>query len=98
MQITSLRTVAFLAAFAIANSFTLAAQDLVAIPAAPVVPHVIKYAGSMPNAPAAASVVEVKFALYATQTGGDPLWSETQQVALDPQSHYAVLLGAATPE
>ena len=61
-----------------------------------VVPHVIKYSGSLPQAPAAASVVEVKFALYGSQSGGDALWSETQQVALDPQSRYSVLLGSTT--
>ena len=98
MKNTSLRTVMFLAAFGAATSLMLAAQDIVVAPATPVVPHVVKYSGAMPNAPAAASVVEVKFAMYAAQTGGDPLWSETQQVALDPQSRYAVLLGAKSPD
>jgi len=96
MKNTSLRTVMFLAAFGAATSLMLAAQDIVVAPATPVVPHVVKYSGAMPNAPAAASVVEVKFAMYAAQTGGDPLWSETQQVALDPQSRYSVLLGSTT--
>lgn len=74
------------------------AQDALTSSTVSVVPHVIKYSGTLPQAPSAASVVEVKFALYATQSGGEPLWTETQQVALDPQSHYAVLLGAATPD
>jgi len=61
-----------------------------------VVPHYIKYAGTLPNAPGRASVVEVKFALYTNQTGGDPLWSETQQVSLDTTGKYSVLLGSAS--
>ena len=57
------------------------AQDALTSSTVSVVPHVIKYSGTLPQAPSAASVVEVKFALYATQSGGEPLWTETQQVA-----------------
>jgi len=42
-------------------------------------------------------VVDVKFALYTNQTGGEALWSETQQVTLDPTGKYSVLLGSMTP-
>jgi hypothetical protein len=73
------------------------AQDTTTLSRVSVVPHVVKYSGAMPNAPAAASVVEVRFAMYAAQSGGESLWTETQQVALDPQSKYSVLLGATTP-
>jgi hypothetical protein len=85
-----------------------AASMLLAVPALPaqdaaatatpvsVVPHLIKYSGTLPSAPGNASVVEVKFALYEGQTGGDPLWTETQQVALDAQGKYSVLLGSTT--
>ena len=79
-------------------------QDAVSTPSMPVagatvsvVPHYIKYSGSLPSAPGRANVVEVKFALYANQTGGEPLWSETQQVTLDATGKYSVLLGAVTP-
>jgi hypothetical protein len=64
--------------------------------AASVVPHLIKFSGALPGAPNNTSVVDVKFALYAAQTGGDPLWSEMQQVSLDPTGKYSVLLGSVT--
>jgi len=64
---------------------------------ASVVPHYIKYSGTLPSAPGRANVVDVKFALYANSTGGEALWSETQQVALDSTGKYSVLLGAVTP-
>lgn len=43
--------------------------------------------------PAAASVVGVTFALYSAETGGAPLWLETQNVQIDTAGHYTVLLG-----
>src|SRR5207249_4786767 len=36
----------------------------------------------------------VTFALYKEQTGGAPLWLETQTVTADEQGNYSVLLGA----
>jgi hypothetical protein len=87
----------FAATLLLAFASTLPAQDAVASSPISVVPHVVKYSGTLPNAPAAASVVQVRFAMYGAQTGGDALWTETQQVALDPQSKYSVLLGATAP-
>src|SRR3990170_4736915 len=43
-------------------------------------------------------VVGVTFALYAEQEGGSPLWLETQNVELDQQGRYTVLLGATEAE
>jgi hypothetical protein len=40
----------------------------------------------------------ITFALYAEQTGGAPLWSETQNVQAGPDGRYSVLLGAAKSE
>jgi hypothetical protein len=40
----------------------------------------------------------ITFALYAEQTGGAPLWSETQNVQAGPDGRYTVLLGAAKSE
>jgi hypothetical protein len=89
---TSLLLAAAVTLFSVPAVF---AQDA-AVTSSPVsvVPHVVKYSGALPDAPAAASVVEVRFAMYTAQTGGQALWTETQQVALDPQSKYSVLLGA----
>ena len=43
-------------------------------------------------------VVGVTFAIYKEQEGGAALWMETQNVQLDEQGHYAVLLGATKNE
>jgi hypothetical protein len=40
----------------------------------------------------------VTFAVYAQETGGTPVWQETQQVAVDADGRYAVLLGATQPD
>jgi hypothetical protein len=41
---------------------------------------------------------QVTFAVYAQETGGTPVWQETQQVAVDADGRYAVLLGATQPD
>jgi hypothetical protein len=61
-----------------------------------VVPHLIKYSGAIPNAPGTPAIVDIKFSLYTAQNGGDPLWSETQQVSLDAAGRYSVVLGSKT--
>jgi hypothetical protein len=38
--------------------------------------------------------VGLTFRLYASEEGGDPLWSESQTVQTDDQGRYSVLLGA----
>ncbi len=40
------------------------------------------------------NVTGVTFALYADETGGAPLWLETQNVEVDNTGHYTVLLGS----
>ncbi len=40
----------------------------------------------------------ITFALYAEQTGGAPLWQETQNVTADSAGHYTALLGATKSE
>ncbi|MBI3896261.1 MAG: hypothetical protein HY313_10075, partial [Acidobacteria bacterium] len=40
----------------------------------------------------------VTFTLYREQSGGAPLWLETQNVQLDEQGRYGVLLGAVTSD
>jgi len=42
--------------------------------------------------------VTLVFSLYALQEGGAPLWSEQQNLTLDAQGRYTVLLGAGSPE
>src|SRR3990172_8497403 len=43
-------------------------------------------------------MVGITFALYAEQEGGSPLWLETQNVELDDQGRYTILLGSTTSE
>jgi hypothetical protein len=40
----------------------------------------------------------VTLSVYADEEGGEPLWQETQSVAIDPNGRYAVLLGATQPD
>ena len=70
-------------------------QDAVAAPVSgAVVPHVVQYGGTFSSS--SLEPVTVRFALYSSQTGGEPVWSETQRVTLDAKGRYSVLLGAAT--
>lgn len=59
------------------------------------VPRVVKYSGVIPRA---TGTVGITFALYNEQVGGAPIWVETQNVTLDQQGRYAVLLGAKSEE
>jgi hypothetical protein len=43
-------------------------------------------------------VAGVTFAIYAEQSGGAPLWQETQTLATDANGHFSALLGAASAE
>jgi Chaperone of endosialidase len=45
-----------------------------------------------------AAVEQVTFAVYAEETGGTPLWQETQSVAIEANGQYSVLLGATRTE
>ncbi len=42
-------------------------------------------------------VIGITFLLYAEQSGGAPLWLETQNVQADATGHYTVLLGSSKP-
>jgi hypothetical protein len=45
-----------------------------------------------------AGVAGVTFAIYKDREGGAPLWLETQNVELNAQGNYSVLLGSTTGE
>jgi len=57
------------------------------------VPPLIKLSGTLSSA-SGSSTVGVTFALYAEQTGGAPLWLETQNVTPDANGRYTIYLGA----
>jgi hypothetical protein len=62
------------------------------------VPPYIRFGGIVRRADGTprSGVAGVTFALYEESEGGAPLWMETQNVALDEQGRYAVLLGSQT--
>jgi hypothetical protein len=57
------------------------------------VPPVVRFSGTLAVPPGR---VAVTFALYTDQTGGEPLWVETQPVSVDAGGRYAVVLGTTT--
>jgi hypothetical protein len=61
---------------------------------APIVPQQVRYAGKL--ATRAGDTVEAIFRIYAASEGGDPLWTETQRVAIAEDGSYSVLLGGAS--
>ena len=67
-----------------------------ALSAAEGVPRLVKFAGTLKDAKGTPrmGVVGLTFAIHAKQEGGAPLWLETQNVTLDEQGRYSVLLGA----
>jgi hypothetical protein len=63
-------------------------------------PRLMRFSGTAKDAAGnpVTGVAGITFALYAEQTGGAPLWTETQNVPAGPGGHYTVLLGAAKSE
>jgi hypothetical protein len=67
---------------------TLAASALTAVP--PLVP----YSGQVEGRTGQTSAT---FLIYKDQTGGEPLFTESQMIGFDQSGHYKVQLGAANP-
>ena len=65
-----------------------------------VVPSVMKFTGTLSGADGKplTGTQGVTFLLYKEETGGPPLWIETQNVQLDSSGHYSVMLGATKPD
>ncbi len=64
------------------------------------VPRLVHFSGTATdlNGNPLSGVVGITFLLYAEQTGGAPLWLETQNVQAGANGHYSVLLGSTKPE
>lgn len=64
------------------------------------VPRLIKFSGAFqtPSGTALTGTHGVTLALYKERQGGAPIWQETQNVDLDSQGRYSVLLGATKSE
>ena len=60
------------------------------------VPRVVRFAGTITNADGTprTGVVGVMFSLYSEQQGGTALWTELQNVTVDANGQYTVLLGS----
>ena len=56
-------------------------------------PPVIRFSGTLA---VGSGNVPVRFGLYREETGGEPLWAETQTVLVDASGRYAVVLGMTT--
>jgi len=72
-----------------------AAEGGHAVIAAAVVPQQVRHAGKL--AVRAGETVEAEFRIYAAPEGGEPLWTEAQQVQVQLDGSYSVLLGVASP-
>ena len=62
------------------------------------VPRVLKFNGELRDAEGQprTGTVGFLFAIYTESSGGAPLWQETQNVQVDGQGHYEVILGTNT--
>src|SRR5580658_3116932 len=63
-----------------------------------IVPSMVKFSGTLSgdDGKPLTGTVGVTFLLYKEQTGGAPLWLETQNVQADQNGRYSVMLGAAS--
>jgi hypothetical protein len=63
-------------------------------------PRLVRFIGTVKdlNGSPLTGVVGITFSLYSEQTGGAPLWLETQNVTADSNGHYTVLLGSTMPD
>jgi hypothetical protein len=63
-----------------------------------VVPALVKFTGALSDANGRplTGTMGITFLLYKEQTGGVPLWMETQNVQADKSGHYSAMLGSAS--
>jgi hypothetical protein len=65
----------------------------------PTVPRLIAFSGALQDGNRPANgVAGLTFALYKDQKGGAPVWLETQNVRIDDEGRYSVLLGSTQGE
>src|SRR5260370_19638405 len=82
------------------SSPTVVAQQPSAPAANILVPRLIRFGGVLKDVSGQPlqGVVGITFELYKDQEGGAALWVETQNVHLEANGHYSVLLGATREE
>ena len=72
------------------------AQQTEAAATAVAVPKLVRFSGSFHSASGtpAQTMESMTLSVYRDQTGGDALWHEIQNVVVDADGHYSVLMGA----
>ena len=97
----------FFAAPLLLNGVSAFAQNPLSVQPAPsaataptVVPALVPFSAIAQRGDGAAISGErtVTFQLFRDETGGEPLWTESQTVDLDETGHYKVQLGASSPQ
>jgi hypothetical protein len=80
-------------------STPLRAQQATA-PTVTTVPRLVGVTGSFTPADGlpAAQVETLTLSIYSEETGGEPIWQETQKVVIGAEGRYSVLLGASAPD
>lgn len=75
-------------------------KNTTVVSVAKTLPRTVRFSGVVKPAGLlhGSSVANVTFALYADAQGGSPSWEETQNVTLDEQGRFTVLLGATSNE
>jgi hypothetical protein len=74
------------------------AQQTIATATNGIVPPLVNFSGVLTDASGKAltSTVSVTFSLYKEQTGGSPVWMETQNILPDGTGHYVAMLGSTS--
>lgn len=81
-------------------SCSLSAQQGASAQTASIVPQLVNFSGKALDAGGKplAGIAGATFAIYAEQSGGAPLWMETQNIQTDAKGNYSVRLGASSPD
>ena len=88
-----------LAAILLLSSLLSAQQAAVSTSAAAVVPRLVNFSGkAIDQGKTLTGVTGATFAIYSEETGGSPLWLETQNVQADSKGNYTAQLGATKSE
>jgi trimeric autotransporter adhesin len=76
-----------------------AQQAAVSTSAAAVVPRLVNFSGkAVDQGKTITGIAGITFSIYGGETGGSPLWMETQNVQADSRGNYTVQLGATKTE
>ncbi len=91
-------TAACLCSLAAAQSVS--SQTLPPAQASAVVPRLVNYSGKALDAEGKilSGTAGATFSIYSEQSGGAPLWMETQNITADAKGYYTVQLGATSSE